>query len=326
MSKYRTEIMGLSALWILIFHLLTQKLMKLPVLSELLGLLTHGNLGVDIFLLLSGMGLYYSYKKSKENTLVFYKKRLKRLLIPYFSISIVYCILNIFINPTYIHTYINDLLLYSFWAEGRQVFWFIALIVPLYFLYPLIFKIANSKHFLIKCFFCILFIYILLYILLECDLKAYSKIEIALTRIPVFLLGSIVGRYVYENKTLNFYEKFLSLSIFIIALCMFNDKSFHKINWHCFRIYYFAFGIAFCIWIAIFLECLNNNVLNKILRIFGGMSLEIYLLHLAMIYTRPIKIMSYSFLVIGLGTLIVAYLLHYKIFPKIYRRMELTNE
>lgn len=105
LSKYRTEIMGISALWILVFHLITQKLIKLDVLSELLGILTHGNLGVDIFLLLSGMGLYCSYKKLEENTLVFYKKRLKRLLIPYLFISLIYCALNIFINHTYIHTY-----------------------------------------------------------------------------------------------------------------------------------------------------------------------------------------------------------------------------
>lgn len=224
-----------------------------------------------------------------------------------------------YIYKSYIHTYIQDLILYSFWAEGRQVFWFIAFIIPLYFLYPFVFRLTNSKYFFIKYCVVVLFIYILLFVLLYCDLKAYTKIEIALTRIPIFLLGSIVGRFIYENKALNFYEKFFSLVFFIIALCMFNDKSFHKINWQSFRIYYLVFGTVFCIWIAIFLEVLNNDALNKILRIFGGMSLEIYLLHLAMLYTRPIKIMPYSFLVIGLGTLILAYLLHYCILPQIYK-------
>lgn len=94
LSRYKGELMGISIFWIVVFHLIGQKLLKLPpYLTGLSGILYHGNLGVDIFLLLSGMGLYYSCKKNFEVGL-FYKKRIKRIFVPYLFISIGYWILR----------------------------------------------------------------------------------------------------------------------------------------------------------------------------------------------------------------------------------------
>lgn len=61
LSKYRKELMGFSALLILVCH--AYAYIDLP---PLLGyVLSIGNIGVDCFLFLSGMGLWYSLSKFK---------------------------------------------------------------------------------------------------------------------------------------------------------------------------------------------------------------------------------------------------------------------
>lgn len=54
--------------------------------------LIFGSIGVEIFLFLSGMGLFFSMRKN-ENVLCFYKKRLKRLSVPYVLIGGIYWII-----------------------------------------------------------------------------------------------------------------------------------------------------------------------------------------------------------------------------------------
>jgi len=57
LSKYRTELMGVGAICILLCHSVGRGVLMPDFLSQIL---SYGNIGVDIFLLLSGMGMYYS--------------------------------------------------------------------------------------------------------------------------------------------------------------------------------------------------------------------------------------------------------------------------
>ncbi len=59
-SEYRTELMGLSAMLILICHAAGNDL-AMPHYLRLL--IAQGQIGVDIFLFLSGMGLFHSLSK-----------------------------------------------------------------------------------------------------------------------------------------------------------------------------------------------------------------------------------------------------------------------
>ncbi len=60
LSQYRGELMGLAMLWIMLFHAYE---LRFGVLL-LDGLKAAGFAGVDIFLLLSGTGLYVSLSKT----------------------------------------------------------------------------------------------------------------------------------------------------------------------------------------------------------------------------------------------------------------------
>ena len=65
-SKYRTLIMGLATLSVLIFHYTDDKRIYAYGFEGLTFLYNRlvSSGGVDIFLLMSGLGLYYSWKKN----------------------------------------------------------------------------------------------------------------------------------------------------------------------------------------------------------------------------------------------------------------------
>lgn len=80
LSKYRNELYGFSIIWIILFHGLELKKTVLPkALKFIEPFLKHGNCGVEIFLFLSGICLYFSLKKNQD-IIYFFKKRVSRIL------------------------------------------------------------------------------------------------------------------------------------------------------------------------------------------------------------------------------------------------------
>ncbi|MCR5484907.1 MAG: hypothetical protein K6F09_04875 [Clostridiales bacterium] len=67
-SECRGALMGFAALWVVLFHSpeLSFAFLRFKPLFVGLDLIKgRGNAGVDIFLLLSGLGLYYSLEKTE---------------------------------------------------------------------------------------------------------------------------------------------------------------------------------------------------------------------------------------------------------------------
>jgi peptidoglycan/LPS O-acetylase OafA/YrhL len=55
LSKYRTELMGIAIFYIFLFHIYD--------IGYAYKIRSYGYVGVDIFFMLSGIGLIYSWKK-----------------------------------------------------------------------------------------------------------------------------------------------------------------------------------------------------------------------------------------------------------------------
>ncbi len=85
-SKYRSALMGIATIGILMCHAQSNGV-NLPFhLNSILGL---GQMGVMIFFLVSGIGLYYSTKRmeySASGIAAWYRKRFVRLFVPYLLI------------------------------------------------------------------------------------------------------------------------------------------------------------------------------------------------------------------------------------------------
>ena len=86
LSKYRSEIMGASALGVILCHAVTSDV-QLPQI--LVRLLVFFNLGVDVFLFVSGFGMYFSMNRvcDKKDVILWYKKRFVRILVPYGNVD-----------------------------------------------------------------------------------------------------------------------------------------------------------------------------------------------------------------------------------------------
>ena len=82
LSKYRTELMGVSTLLILLCHSIAY--IKMPVVLHYA--ISFSNIGVDFFLFLSGMGLWYSLSSSTTGMAKWYAGRYTKLLVPYFTV------------------------------------------------------------------------------------------------------------------------------------------------------------------------------------------------------------------------------------------------
>lgn len=57
LSTYRKELMGVSAIAVILCHANGRGVLLPPILQHVFD---FGNLGVDVFLLLSGIGMYFS--------------------------------------------------------------------------------------------------------------------------------------------------------------------------------------------------------------------------------------------------------------------------
>ena len=140
LSRYRARLMGASAILIILCH--APAYVDLPI--WLSALLSRGGWGVDVFLFLSGLGLYHSLS-SISNDVNFsikpwYLKRFKRLLIPYTLSYVPLCVLRGIIRGDSLLNIIGDISTLSFWTRHSGA-WFVALIIPLYIIAPFLYSL-----------------------------------------------------------------------------------------------------------------------------------------------------------------------------------------
>ena len=87
-NKFRTTIMGVAALWIYIFHIWVPIIDNDNIFANVEQFTKRiGFYGVDIFFLLSGMGLINAIKK--RTVCDFYKRRISRVFLPFVLMALV---------------------------------------------------------------------------------------------------------------------------------------------------------------------------------------------------------------------------------------------
>lgn len=141
-STYKTELMGVAAISVLIGHAGTAiiadtgAVLLMPKIATLICTLMY------MFFFLSGFGCYYSLNKS-NNIRKFYANRIKKVLLPYLEISLIVYAIKYFFLEFSVRKFIEAVFFISFWVKNEGA-WYVAVVLILYMIYPLLYNI--QKH------------------------------------------------------------------------------------------------------------------------------------------------------------------------------------
>ena len=140
LSKHRSPLMGFAILFIMLFHLENRS----PFLD------THffsiGDSGVEIFLLLSGLGVFYSLSRTNGTSpWYFYKRRLIRILPAFWLVIIPLSLYSLIKGAIPFSIFITRVLGLSAFNEAARGYWYITVLLVCYIITPPCFIICEKQ-------------------------------------------------------------------------------------------------------------------------------------------------------------------------------------
>lgn len=272
LSKYRGQIMGIATIMVALFH------SSIVHANDGIDLFFFvGDMGVDIFFLVSGLGMFFAWSK-KPTLKQFYKNRFLRIVPTWFLVNLIVQFETIICGQIDWWKEIKCFTGLSFILDGNLYFWYVPAILLLYLLTPAIMKQyeKNKKRAVVFCF---LFLILALGI---CVIFRRMNYTIFLFRIPIFVLGILLGDCAYQQK--RFPKKLPGVLLVVILFGLLGEYAIK----HTFSIYrfvrydfkyfiYFAVASAMCILLCYLFE--RYQVKMNFLKFVGSISLEVYLLH-----------------------------------------------
>lgn len=300
-SQARNVLFGIATLWIGLFHSehlsITRYTDFKPIVDGFKLLLKTGNVGVDIFLFLSGIGLFFSFTKDSR-VRTFWKKRLMRILPTAILIATVIFSFR-YVNGRYttgVGQYITRMTFVHFFIYGERIFWFISLILVLYLLFPILYKVIDRFR-IFGMLGLVALIVAATFTVRTFAPETYSHIEIALCRIPVFIIGIWAGRFVMEKKEISRWWLLLCLAVTAgIMWFMFNYGKIIKIlvpgytkdveTMYMWIYRYLSCPLAIALTLLLSFICIairergRLNVLRNFFEFVGMYSMEYYMIYL----------------------------------------------
>lgn len=276
LSKYRNELFGIAVIGILMVHAKSEffPFGNINIINTLLG---YGGIGVDMFLFLSGIGLYFSLRND-NNLKRFYYKRIARVVIPYLIIGGLFYFWLYFIVDFRPMEFFYELSLVSFWIEHKGA-WYVAMIIPVYILFPFLYHVMeNTKS---RKILTVLLVSVSISVALVINITLpylYNHLINVLVGIPVFIIGCYCGESVYNQKS-------IPVAILLIFFFLLPMKSFFDLGEMniIIGLSYSFFAVAACVVFAVFLDLFNCKKINDILSFIGNISLEMYLFNIYLI-------------------------------------------
>ena len=282
-SEERDTIYGISIISIMLFHFFESVLTSdwgqrfvAQIYNRFIG-----SVGVEFFLFLSGVGLYFSLQKD-ENYVHFLVKRFKKVLPTYFIVAGMYWwLVDIVIRKRAVNCFFEDVFFLTFIKEGIRTYWYVLFIIIAYVCYPMVYKLLKSKlndkiqlSVLTAVALAIQFVPRLLIP------QIYVNIEILLCRFLVFFIGCWCGRKVYCQESIAPAEvlEFCFGAVLMGIASISKTKGLIEILGN--RILMCFWGIFLLFILASILKFVPNKV-KVSLKMLGGMSYELYLTHVA---------------------------------------------
>ena len=280
LSRRRSELMGVAILWVMFFHAL-----DLDLGHPLLNLIRAAGFGgVDIFILVSAMGLAMSLSRREQDYASFMARRAARVLPAYFLVMVPYTVFLVFYQGIGWSVLVwNSLLLY-YWVQPAGAFnWYVAGAMTFYSVTPLCFRRLNASRrptaltagaVVVSLALCQLLIH-----------EGYWFYMDVFYRVPVFFLGLLMGLYVRDGKKLTpLSGAFWACSLAVGVAYMWVSLNLDWGSWPVFfpQCHMFLFTtVPMCLILALCFERLPLGLPARFFRLLGENSLEIYLLNVS---------------------------------------------
>lgn len=267
-------LMGFAMLWIVFFHATIQA--PGEPLRFLKGM---GNVGVDLFLLLSGLGLRFSWEKGGRRTGAFYRRRLLRLIPPTLLCLTPWFLYRAIGEQSFSPRFLLDIFSVSFWLDGKNPGWLVALMLVLYLAFPLIAR-AMERRPILAGGLMIAGVMAANAAVLALWPEWYWAVELALCRIPVFLLGAMLARPVKERRPLPVWAAGASVLcamglFWLLRRCPDGVFGLYAIN----RYLYGVLALAIALPLGTLFARRRESFWCRALSFVGTITLPIYLLH-----------------------------------------------
>lgn len=309
-SRFRAEQMGAAMLFVILFHV------ALDRGDPFYGLRRCGNVGVDIFLFLSGVGLWFSWVKTPD-VLRFYRRRLLRIVPTWIVVATAFYLPDYLGARRFSHSIVDligDITInWDFWLHDELTFWYVPAIMALYLVAPWYMQLVQSRPVyrwlpLLMVIWCVMVQWVLPIH------HAVGHIEIFWSRVPIFFIGINFGEMVRTHRQLSSDAVWLLLVTFLMTFgtCLYLEQVRHG-HFPLFveRMLYIPFTVCTVLVMnRIFRR--TPQWVNRSFRLVGALSLEAYLIHIhfVLVYVQPYHLGYWlTFLVTVAITLPIAWLL-----------------
>lgn len=295
-SRFRAEHMGWAMVFIILFHI------HLPQSDPFFGLRRMGNIGVDIFLLLSGIGLWFSWTKNTMSSsdcflrkwVGFYWRRLKRIYPAWIVVTSLYYIPKFLSKEMHtlrewIDLFGDILINWDFWLHDELTFWYVPAIMMLYVFAPPYMELVR-RHPLYKWLVVMAVVWCVIVQYVSPIHHALGHIEIFWSRIPIFFLGINIADGIKKKETIEGNAIWMIVVFFVVCLatCVWLEQMRHgKFPLFLERMVYIPLTISTVLLLTKVIAC-SPKWLNKAMAWIGGISLEIYLIHYEFVL-RPLS-------------------------------------
>ncbi|MBQ7420066.1 MAG: acyltransferase [Prevotella sp.] len=307
-SRYRGELMGAAILFIVLFHV------ELPRSDAFFGLRRCGNIGVDMFLFLSGLGLWFSWVKNPSFK-QFYQRRLLRIFPAWLIMSSLYYIPRFDMKTGSYIDLIGDITInWDFWLHDELTFWYIPAIMMLYLWAPLYMHLIR-KHPVYRWLPVLMIVWCICVQWVTPIHQAVGHIEIFWSRVPIFFLGINFGEQVRQDVKMEKSTLWLLLLVFLAtaSACIYLEQVKHgRFPLFAERMIYIPLTVSL---LMLLTELFRHTPvwLNRSCAFLGTLSLELYLIHhhFVMVYISPYHLGYWlTFLLTLVIAVPLAWLLH----------------
>lgn len=320
LSKYRGELMGLAILFVVLFHV------GMPQNYFFYPLRRLGNVGVDMFLFVSGMGLWFSWSRSRLGKKLdgnggmgirkasrrFFIHRYRRIYPVWLLVASVFYIGKWVecpgggFSPDIPNLIANILFNWSFWRADELTFWYVPATMMLYLFAPAYMELVRKKpSFRWLPVAAMVLAAMVQYVPMFHD--TVGHLEIFFSRVPIFFIGINIGQWVMEGRTLEKGSVWMAAIVFVMSmwLCLRLEFIGHN-RFPLFfeRMVYIPLTVS-----ALLLECkliaVFPKIVNRALTLLGTISLEIYLVHIEFVL-KPLQKFQMGYCLTALAVLAIS--------------------